>query len=109
MFPIIPVPNFLVEMYPILAEMHKGAAWIGAVGFAFYGLLLFLLWVPNYESSSYDLKEIARERIQFGAQLIALAVVSLLTGVYVWTLLIIGLLVFMLWVLARGIIIALKG
>ncbi len=104
MFPLIPLPQNLV---PMLGGLHGRTAIGGAFLSAFIGVTLLVALVPSYNNIyGGTVKGKQRSLIRFGVGLIIFSLASLSTGLYIWILMFLGFIIFVIWVLIRGVGIA---
>lgn len=104
---MLPVPLF--GFLSNLEGSHVFLAFMGSGLSALLGLILLMLWVPTFEKTSISdhLKESARTHVRAGVGLLVFALASVILGLYVWSILIAAMLVFVIWVVINGVRIAL--
>jgi len=102
-FPVVPLPRFLVEMTSLkLFEFHQGSAYALALGMAFFGTFLLLLWVPGYKNYGVETRALAKERIRGGFGLYIIGLLFLIFGAYAMAAFVIGLATLAIYSIARG-------
>ncbi len=79
---MLPIP--LPESFFYLTEFHRFFAIYPTMLATLTAVTLLILWVPGYDELSGELKETAKRRILTGLVMLALGVLSLLFGLYIW-------------------------
>ncbi|MDP9249455.1 MAG: hypothetical protein M3M85_03035 [bacterium] len=84
--PLVPLPEFLLRMYPKLAGGHWGLA-VGLAGlFGFISIVMLAMWIPQsrdfYYLATPEGQEVAQRRIRGGYYYAICAVASLVFGLY---------------------------
>lgn len=79
---MLPIP--LPESFLYLTEFHRFFAIYAAGVATATAVALLILWVPGYDELSGEPKETAKKRVITGFVMLALGVLSLLFGLYIW-------------------------
>jgi hypothetical protein len=98
-FPVLPLTSALSKY----AEIHQAAAYAFGLGIGAFSIFMIVLWSVNYSGTDKE-----RSSIRTGVAGLGLAVICLLFGLYAAFPLVLGLVIFILYNLAKGIVIAFK-
>lgn len=101
-FPLVPLPNFLLNWYPKLQELHSTSGEILGVVCVIVGLLIIMLWAGNNPDEECPFGGTVRNRMQMGFIFLGVAIFAYTLGLYFTGLLFVALCAYVLYAVSSS-------